>query len=110
MKKFIILYHAPASAMEAMAQATPEQKEEGMKHWYAWKESIGEGMVDFGAPLMPGQRILPDGSTEVSTKEVTGYSILQAEDIDGAKALLANHPHLKWTEGCDIEVHETIPM
>ena len=34
----------------------------------------------------------------------------QANDIDGAKALLANHPHLKWTDGCDIEVHETIPM
>ena len=110
MKNYIILYHAPAAAMEAMAQATPEQKAEGMKPWFAWKESLGEQLVDFGAPLMPGEKLRPDGTTEPSTKEVTGYSIVQAADMEAAKALMANHPHLKWTDGCDIEIHETISM
>ena len=110
MKNFIVIYHAPAEAMAQMGEATPEQREEGMKQWMAWKDSIGSSLVDFGAPLVGGQRLLPDGSTQPSTKEVSGYSILQANDIDAAKALLANHPHLKWTEGCDIEVHETVPM
>lgn len=110
MKKFIVIYHAPAEAMEMMANATEEQKMEGMKPWFAWQEECGDKLVDMGSPLMGGTRLLPDGSAEASTKEVTGYSILQAEDMAGAKALLANHPHLKWTDGCDIEVHETVPM
>ena len=84
MKNFIVIYHAPAEAMAAMAEATPEQKMEGMKPWMAWKDSVGDKMVDFGAPLMPGLRLLPDGTTENSTKEVTGYSILKAEDIEDA--------------------------
>jgi hypothetical protein len=27
-----------------------------------------------------------------------------------AKSLLSNHPHLAWTGGCDIEVHECMEM
>lgn len=110
MKKFVVIYHAPAEAMAAMAEATPEQKMEGMKPWLAWKDSVGDQMVDFGAPLMPGLRLLPDGTTENSTKEVTGYSILQANDMEDAKSLLKGHPHLAWTGGCDIELHECVDM
>ncbi|MDH3651541.1 MAG: YciI family protein [Saprospiraceae bacterium] len=110
MKKFLVIYHAPPEAMAKMATATPEEKMAGMKPWMEWKESVGDKLVDFGAPLMPGQRLLPDGTTAQSTKEVTGYSMIQAADIDEAKSLLKNHPHLAWTGGCDIEVHECIPM
>ncbi len=110
MKKFLVIYHAPAEAMAAMATATPEQKAEGMKPWMAWKESVGDKLVDFGAPLMGGQRILPDGTTEASSKEVTGYSMIEATDIEEAKSLLMAHPHLQWTGGCDIEVHEAMAM
>ncbi len=30
--------------------------------------------------------------------------------LDEAKSLLKSHPHLAWTGGCDIEVHESVPM
>ena len=110
MKKFLVIYHAPAEAMAQMANATEEQKMEGMKPWFAWKESVGDKLIDFGTPLMPGLQLLPDGTTKTSTKEVTGYSMLQAADMDGAKSLLKNHPHLAWTGGCDIEVHECMEM
>ena len=55
---------------------------------------------------MGGQRLVPDGSAKDSTKEVTGYSIIKAADMNDAKALLTSHPHLQWNGGCDIEVHE----
>ncbi|MBD77787.1 MAG: hypothetical protein CL840_02445 [Crocinitomicaceae bacterium] len=110
MSKFIVIYHAPAEAMEAMAMATPEEKAEGMKPWMAWAERCGAQLLDMGAPLMGGQRLSPDGSSSPSTKEVTGYSILEAENMDAAKALLDGHPHLTWQGGCDIEVHEAIAM
>ena len=110
MKKFIVMYHAPAEAMADMGSATEEQKMEGMKPWFAWKEKLGDALVDFGNPLMGGTRLLPDGSTESSTKEVSGYSIIQANDMEAAKQLLQDHPHLQWTGGCDIEVHEAVDM
>ncbi len=110
MKKFIVIYHAPAEVMAQMGEATPEQREEGMKPWFAWKDTLGDKLVDFGSPLMGGQRLSPDGSAENSTKEVTGYSVIQASDMDEAKSLLKGHPHLAFTGGCDIEVHEAIQM
>lgn len=110
MKKFVIIYHAPAEAIAQMASATPEQKMEGMKPWMAWKERVGDGMVDLGAPLFGGIKLSPDGSTEGSKREVSGYSILQAENLDGIKALLKDHPHLSWNGGCDIEIHECAEM
>ena len=45
-----------------------------------------------------------------SDKEVTGYSILEAENMEAAQALLAGHPHLEWEAGCQIEVHEAMPL
>ena len=110
MKKFIVIYHAPAEAMAQMANATPEEKMEGMKPWMTWAERVGGGMVDLGAPLFGGIKLKPDGSTETSTREVSGYSILQANSLEDAKALLDGHPHLAWNGGCDIELHECAEM
>lgn len=110
MKKFIVLYHASAADVEKMSKATPEEQMEGMKPWMAWKESIGDQLIDFGAPLFGGTRLLPNGSTVESTKEVSGYSIIQAKNMDEAKLLLKDHPHLAWSGGCHIEIHECAEM
>ncbi|MEM7036193.1 MAG: YciI family protein [Bacteroidota bacterium] len=110
MKKYLVIYHAPAAAMAKMATATPEEKEAGMKPWMEWMGKVGENLLDGGSPLMPGTTINVDGSEAPSTKEVTGYSILQAESMDAAKAMLHGHPHLQWEPGCDVEVHEMISM
>ncbi len=109
MKKFIVIYHAPATVMEQTANATPEDWKKGMEPWMAWAERCGDALVDLGAPLMGGQKLTESGSSP-SAREVVGYSVLQAEDMDAAKALLQGHPHLAWTGGCEIEVHETMPL
>ena len=75
----------------------------------AWAAKCGDGLVDLGTPLGGGQKLSKSESSP-SDKSVIGYSILQAEDIEGAKALLAGHPHLDWTDGCKIEVHESMPL
>ena len=110
MKKYMVLYHAPAEAFAGMADMTEEQKMEGMKPWQEWQAKVGEALVDFGSPLMMGRSISPDGSCEPSTKQVAGYSILQAGSFDEAQDLLREHPHLAWHGGCNIEVHEMAPM
>jgi len=110
MKKFIVTYHAPATDLAEAANVTPEERAEGMKPWMAWAEKCGSQLVDFGTPLMGGQTLSPDGRSSNSTKEVCGYSILEAEDMEGAKALMEGHPHLNWTGACQIEIHESMPM
>lgn len=109
MTKFMVIYHAPASAMEQMSDATPEQMAEGMKPWMAWAEKCGDGLVDMGTPLGGGQALSASGASP-SDKGVTGYSILQAESMEAAQAMLMGHPHLQWAAGCEIEVHESLPL
>ena len=109
MKKFVVIYHASGSAMEQIANTTPEEMQKGMEPWMAWAARCGTALVDMGAPLAGGQKLSQSGSSD-SDKQVVGYSILQAEDMAGAKALLNGHPHLAWDAGCEIEVHESMPL
>ena len=108
MKNFVVIYHAPGSWMEQMKDASPEEMKKGMEQWMAWAAKCGGALVDFGAPLSSGQKLSKSGSSP-SDKGVVGYSILQAEDMAGARALLEGHPHLEWMGGCEIEVHECMP-
>ena len=108
MKKFLVIYHATASAREQTASFSAEEMKKGMESWMEWAERTGSSLVDFGSPVMGGQKLSKSGSSP-SDKEVIGYSILQAEDMEAAKALLEGHPHLEWTAGCEIEVHESMP-
>jgi hypothetical protein len=110
MKKFIVLYHAPVDAMKQTENSSPEEQAKGMELWMQWAQKCGDRLVDLGAPLINGQQLSPDGTSKESSKNVAGYSILQAENIDDAKALLKSHPHLGWNAECTIEVHETMPM
>ena len=105
MGKYIVTYHASVSAMEWMSNATPKD----MEAWMAWAQRCGEGLVDMGTPLGGGIRISESGSSP-SERGVVAYSILQADDMEGALALLQGHPHIGWMEGCEIEVHESLAM
>ncbi len=111
MKKFLVLYYAPAAeAMKMMANATPEQKADGMKPWMDWMAKCGNALVDGGAPTLPGQVVAPNGGWSGSTSDVGGYSILQAESLEAAKRLLEGHPHLMWLPSCRVEVMEMMPL
>ena len=81
-----------------------------MKHWFAWKDKVGTALVDFGAPLMGGIAINPSGNKANSSKQVSGYSIVQAENNEAAQGLFDNHPHLHWHPSASIEVHECVEM
>ena len=108
MKKFIVIYHAPQSAEQKM-QAKPEDMKGIMEAWMSWAKKCGSALVDLGTPLGNGQAVSKSGSSP-SQKNVVGYSILQAENMDAAKALLKGHPHLEMPGKCEIEVHESLPL
>lgn len=108
MKKFIVIYHAPAGSWDP-SNTTPEEQAKSMEAWMDWAKKCGESLVDMGSPLMNGQQLNPDGTSNNSDKNVLGYSILQAENMEEAKGLLSEHPHLGWDATCSIEVHESMP-
>ncbi|MDN3670560.1 YciI family protein [Echinicola jeungdonensis] len=111
MKKFIVIYHAPISALEQMENTSPEESKKGMEKWMEWAKKCGDKLVDIGNPLANGEKLSTNGSSEKSKREVCGYSILQAKDMEEAKKLLQGHPHLSgWDAACEIEVHETMPL
>lgn len=110
MKKFIVLYHAPIDAMQQTANTSPEDQAKGMEAWMTWAKKCGDKLVDLGNPLTNGQQLSPDGKSAASKQNVAGYSVLQAENMEEAKALLQGHPHLGWNAACTIEVHESMPL
>ena len=109
MKKYIVLYTAPIDASQQMAQVPPEEQAKGMEGWMQWAQKCGDKLVDLGSPLAGGQTLSPAGSSN-SNLNICGYSVLQADNMDDAKALLQGHPHLGWNAACTIEVYETMPI
>ena len=108
MKKFLVLYEAPASATEQMARATPEQAKAGMDLWMKWKAANEKSIVDLGMPLGNGAG-LQGGASSGAKSPVVGYSILQGDSMKSIRKVLENHPHFH-TPGGSIEVFEFLPM
>ena len=107
MTKFILLYNGPATPQSEM---TEERGKAIMAQWGAWMEKIGDALVDIGLPMANGVAVVDDGS-EGKPLELTGYSIVQADDMDGAKALVEGHPFLSDKTGkFSVEIFELMPM
>lgn len=81
---------------------------EGMQAWMAWFESIRDSVVDGGNPFARGAETTNDGGSLALTDEPGrsgGYSIVNAETMDDAVALLADCPI---TSG--VRVYEAVAM
>lgn len=108
MPKYVVLYNAPVSAADQMADNDPAMAEQVMKAWNDWSAKVGDAMVDLGLPLGNGRKVTASGSGDAGT-EVAGYSILEAGDIEAAKKLLDGHPHLQMP-GASIDVYEALAL
>ena len=104
----MVLYITPASAIELMITSSEEIKKAKMEPWLAWFKKGGKAFVDMGTPLGNGMDLTKKGLTKGKTK-VTGYSILQAKDLDAVKAMLADSPQLLIPKA-SFEVFEMTPM
>ena len=95
MSKFIYIYQGPATPMD---QFTPEQSEKETAAWGTWMGRVGSALVDGGAPFAGGLALVDDGATAAAA-DLTGYSIVEAADLDAAKALAEGHPFLSEGKG-----------
>jgi hypothetical protein len=110
MKKFMVIYHAPASLQKTVKKLSAAQQAEGMKGWMDWFTHCGNNLLEVGQPLANGKTIRKGTPVTNSTKNATGYSVIQAKNLQDAKAMLKRHPHLMWNKQASIEIHEMMPV
>ena len=108
MKKFLVLFTAPAETRAKMQSATPEEMQKSMQPWMDWFAKMGDALVDKGMPLTNAMALTNDGS-EPGNPEFVAYDIIQAESIDEALELMKSNPHLQ-REGGRIQLHEMWDM
>ena len=108
MKKFLLLYMSPVSAEQHMQTSSPEDMQRGMEPWLTWFDTHKQDLVEMGMPTANEMNVTKVGSSRPTTF-IGGYSIVQADDMDAAKAMLSDHPHYMM-EGNSIEVLELMPM
>jgi hypothetical protein len=107
MPKFIMIYRGEATDMSEM---TPEEGAAVLAKWEDWMGRVGDALVDVGTPFGPGVSVVDDGSSG-SAASLTGFSIVSADDIEGAKALTDGHPYLSDGGGAfAIDVYEMMPV
>lgn len=107
MAKFLILYKGEATDMSDM---TPEQSQAVMAKWADWMGKVGPAVADIGTPLGAGSSVLDNGS-EGTAGSLTGYSIIEASDMEAAKALTDGDPYLSDNDGLyAIDIYEMMPV
>jgi len=107
MTKFIYLYRGPATPM---SDPTPEQDAERMAAFGAWMEKVGVALLDVGSPFGSNASVRDDG-IEGTASDLIGYSIIEADDLAGAKALTDGLPFLSNNDGkCTVEIFELLSL
>jgi hypothetical protein len=103
MPKFVLTYKGGSSG------TTPDEQQKIMGEWMTWFGTIGENLVDPGSPLGQSVEILTDGSvSDRADSELTGYSIIEAADIEAATEAARGCPVL--ASGGSIDLYESIPI
>ncbi|MFV2000927.1 MAG: hypothetical protein ACC654_11240 [Acidimicrobiia bacterium] len=107
MAQFMIVYKGEATDMSQMSE---EQVAEVMAKWGEWMGSVGGALKDIGTPFGPGVSVVDDGSSGTAVA-LNGYSIVEADDMDGAVAHTNGHPFLVEGKGnFAIDVYELMPV
>ncbi len=102
MGKYVIVYTGGSMA------ETPEAQEAAMAAWGAWFGTLGAAVTEIGNPFGASTAVQADGSTAATVAGLTGYSILEADDLELAAKAVGDCPVL--AGGGTVEVYEAIEM
>ena len=104
MTKYVFAYHGGGMP------ETPEEGQKVMAAWNSWMGGLGKALVDGGNPTGPARTINKDGkvSDGGGANPITGYSIVEAANIDAAVRMAKSCPILM--SGGSVEVAETFAV
>jgi hypothetical protein len=101
MPSFLVTYHG--GGMPEGEQA----RQQAMADFGAWVGKVGDALTDPGAPLGPSMTVSADGvRPSAADGAVGGYSLLRADDMDSAVALVRDHPFV--ARGGSLQVSEAV--
>lgn len=109
MSQFMLVYRGEATDLSAM---TPEEGKAVLDRWKGWMEKVGPALKDVGAPFGESTSLVDNGST-VSAAASSGYSIIEADDLDHARQLADGHAYLSEGKGnyaIDIYALKPVPF
>ena len=98
MGKFVLVYQGGGMA------ETPEAQEAAMAAWGSWFGTLGAAVIDGGAPFGASAAVGGGGAGT----GLTGYSILEAADLEAAVGLAGGCPII--VDGGRVDVYEAIDV
>lgn len=101
MSKFVLAYQGGSMA------TTEEAIKASMAEWGQWFADLGAAVVDGGNPFGAATKVTADGRADAASG-ITGYSILDASDLEAAAALAKGCPVL--AHGGSVDVYEALEM
>ena len=104
MPKYVFAYHGGGTPETEAEQASV------MEAWNNWYGELGQAIVDGGAPVGNSKTIASGGTVSDGggANPLTGYTLVEAADIDAAVTMAKGCPIL--TDGGSVEVAETFDM
>jgi hypothetical protein len=97
MPTFVFTYRAPKGYLRSA---------ETGQAWWSWFDSMSDALVDLGRPVV-SRTALGDCSTD--TTELSGYSVITADDLEGAAAIAKGCPYLGRAGGIEVGELGEIP-
>jgi hypothetical protein len=90
-----------------MAQSDAE-REAAMAAWGGFFQKLGSAVVEVGNPVGASASVTAAGTNGTAASGLTGFSVISAESLDAATAMVADCPVL--AGGGKVDVYETIPV
>jgi len=88
MATFLITYHGGGGMPESA-----EARDKMMAAFQAWAASVGDAMIDPGAPLGPRKTVTSEGVSDTAADATLGgYSLISADSLDDAVKAVTGHP------------------
>jgi hypothetical protein len=104
MPTYLVTYHGGPGM-----PSDPGAAQQMAAAFQAWVAEVGSAMRDPGAPLGAAKTVyadkVADGQTEAG---IGGYTLLDADSLDGAVSLVGSHPFL--TRGGSLQVSEAVSV
>jgi len=104
MTKYLLGYHGGGMP------ATPEEGARIMDAWNKWMAGLGKALVDGGNPIGSARSIAAGGKVSEGggANPLTGYSIIEAPNLDTAVKMASTCPIL--ASGGSVQVGETFAV
>jgi hypothetical protein len=98
--RFLVTYHGSGMPDD------PALMEQAKAAFVNWVAGAGDAIIDPGAPVQMVAQVASEGSTEAV--QVGGYSIIQADSVADARAVLSSHPYV--ARGGTLQVNQILDV